>query len=103
VLDDSTDCPFNNSILVIDINYRELQLYFYLFLLAFYILDDEFLSIIGPEAKNREIIDNIFILKLNHRVLLFLGLPNILFLETYIPRYSGIIVDDNEDISKACS
>jgi hypothetical protein len=103
VLDDGTDCPFNNSILVIDIGYRELQLCSYLFLLALYILDDEFLSIIGPEAKNREIIDDIFILKLNYRVLLLPGLPNIFFLETYIPRHSGVVVDDNEDISEACS
>jgi hypothetical protein len=50
VLDDSTDYPFNNSILVVGISYRELQSYSYLFLLALYILDDEFLSIIGPEA-----------------------------------------------------
>jgi hypothetical protein len=103
VFDDSTDYPFNNSILIIDIGYRELQLYFYLFLLALYILDDKFLSIIGPKTKNREIIDNIFILKLNHRVLLLLDLPNILFLKTYILRYSGIVVDDNENISKAYS
>jgi hypothetical protein len=82
------------------IGYKELQLYFYFFLLALYILDDEFLSIIGPEAKNREIIDNIFILKLNHRILLLPGLPNILFLKTYVLRYSGVVVDDNENISK---
>jgi hypothetical protein len=50
VLDDNTNYPFNNSILVIDIGYRELQLYSYLFLLALYILDDEFLSIIGLKA-----------------------------------------------------
>jgi hypothetical protein len=103
VLDDSTDYPFNNSILVMDIGYRELQLCFYLFLLALYILDDEFLSIIGLKTKNREIIDNIFILKLNHRVLLFLGLPNILFFKIYILRYSGVVVDDNEDISEVYS
>jgi hypothetical protein len=65
-----------------------------------YILDDKFFFIIGPEAKNREIIDNILILKLNYRILLLLNLPNILFLEIYILRYSGIVVDDNEDISK---
>jgi hypothetical protein len=77
------------------IDYRELQLYSYFFLLTLYILDDEFLFIISSKAKNREIIDNIFILKLNHRVLLLLGLSNILFLKIYILRYSGIVVDDN--------
>jgi hypothetical protein len=34
---------------------------------------------------------------------LLLSLPNILFYKTYTPRYSGVVVDDNKDISKACS
>jgi hypothetical protein len=50
VLDDGTDCSFNNSILVVGVGYRELQPCAYLFLLTLHVLDDEFFSIVGPEA-----------------------------------------------------
>src|SRR6266480_1150802 len=73
------------------------------FPVALHVLDDEFFPIVGPEAQNREIIDDTLILEFDHRIPLLPGLSDVLFDKTYTPRHSGVVVDDDEDVSEACS
>jgi hypothetical protein len=83
------------------VSYRELKLYPYFFLLYPYILNNELAAVIYFEPKNKEIGNNLFILKLDHNILVLSYFSNILRFETYILRHSGIIIDDNKKIFEA--
>jgi hypothetical protein len=41
------------------------------------------------------------ILELNYNILFFLSILNFLSLKIYIPRYSGVVIDDNKEIFEA--
>jgi hypothetical protein len=83
------------------VGYRELKLYSYFFLLYSYILNNKLAAVINFKSKNKEIGNNLFILKLDYSILIFLYFSNILRFEIYIPRYSGIVIDDNKEIFEA--
>jgi hypothetical protein len=98
VLHDNTNYTFYHAVLIIDVGYRELKLYPYFFLLYPYILNNKLAAVISFKSKNKEVGNNLFILKLDYSILTFSYFSNILRFKIYIPRYSGIIVDDNKKI-----
>jgi hypothetical protein len=85
------------------VGYRELKLYRYFFLLYPYILNNELAAVIYSKPENREIGNNLFILKLDYSILTLLCFSNILRFKTYIPRYSGVVIDDNKEIFEVSS
>jgi hypothetical protein len=103
VLYDSTNYTFYHAVLVISVGYRELKPYPYFFLLCPYILNNELAAVISSKPKNREVGNNLFILKLDYSILILLYFSNILRFKTYTPRYSGVIIDDNKEIFETSS
>jgi hypothetical protein len=101
VLHDNTNYTFYHAVLIISVGYRELKPYPYFFLLYPYILNNELAAVIYFKPENKEVGNNLFILKLDYSILVLLCFSNILRFEIYTPRYSGIIIDDNEKIFKA--
>jgi hypothetical protein len=101
VLHDSTNYTFCHAVLVMGVDYRELKPYPNFFLLCFYILNDELAAVICFKPENGEVGNNLFILKLDYSILVLLCFSNILRFETYIPRYSGVVIDDNKEIFEA--
>jgi hypothetical protein len=101
VLYDSTNYTFYYAVLIIDVGYRELKLYPYFFLLCLYILNNKLAAVISFKSKNREVGNNLFILKLDYSILTLLYFSNILRFKTYILRYSGVVIDDNKEIFEA--
>jgi hypothetical protein len=85
------------------VGYRELKLYPYFFLLYPYILNNKLAAVISSKPKNREVGNNLFILKLDYSILTFLYFSNILRFKIYILRYSGVVIDNNKEIFKASS
>jgi hypothetical protein len=103
VLYDNTNYTFYYAVLIISVSYRELKLYPYFFLLYPYILNNKLAAVIYSKPENREVGNNLFILKLDYNILIFLYFSNILRFKTYILRYSGIIIDNNKEIFEASS
>jgi hypothetical protein len=103
VLYDSTNYTFCHAVLVIGVDYRELKLYPYFFLLYLYILNNKLAAVVSFKPKNREVGNNLFILKLDYSIPTLLCFSNILRFETYTPRYSGVVIDDNKEIFEASS
>jgi hypothetical protein len=103
VLYDGTNYTFYYAVLVINIGYRELKSYPYFFLLYPYILNNKLAAVISSEPKNGEVGNNLFILKLNYSILTLLCFSNILRFKTYIPRHSGVVIDDNKEIFEISS
>jgi hypothetical protein len=101
VLYDGTNYTFYYAVLVIGVGYRELKLCPYFFLLYSYILNDELAAVVNFEPKNREVGNNLFILKLDYSILILPYFSNILYFETYILRHSGVVIDDNKKIFEA--
>jgi hypothetical protein len=101
VLYDDTNYTFYYAVLIIGVGYRELKLYSYFFLLYSYILNNKLAAIIYFKPENKEVGNNLFILKLDYSILVLLYFSNILRFKTYILRYSGIVIDDNKEIFKA--
>jgi hypothetical protein len=101
VLHDGTNYTFCHAVLVMGVGYRELKLYPYFFLLCSYILNNELAAVISFKSKNREVGNNLFILKLDYNILTLSCFSNILRFKTYILRHSGIIIDDNKKIFEA--
>jgi hypothetical protein len=85
------------------VGYRELKPYPYFFLLYSYILNNKLAAVISSKPKNREVDNNLFILKLDYSILTLLCFSNILRFKIYILRYSGIVIDDNKEIFEASS
>jgi hypothetical protein len=83
------------------VDYRELKLYSYFFLLYFYILNNKLAAVINSEPKNKEVGNSLFILKLDYSILTFLYFSNILRFKIYILRYSGVVIDDDKEIFEA--
>jgi hypothetical protein len=83
------------------VGYRELKSYPNFFLLYPYILNNKFAAVICFEPENREVGNNLFILKLDYSISVLLYFSNILRFEIYILRYSGIVIDDNKEIFEA--
>jgi hypothetical protein len=103
VLHDDTNYTFYYAVLIIGVSYRELKLYPYFFLLYPYILNNKLAAVISSKPKNRKVGNNLFILKLDYSILTLLYFSNILRFEIYIPRYSGVVIDDNKKIFEASS
>jgi hypothetical protein len=101
VLYDGTNYTFYYAVLVIGVGYRELKLYSNFFPLYSYILNNKLAAVIYSKPENREVGNNLFILKLDYNIPVLLYFSNILRFETYILRYSGIIIDDNKEIFEA--
>jgi hypothetical protein len=103
VFHDSTNYIFYHAVLIIGVGYRELKLYPYFFLLYFHILNNKLAAVICFKPENREVGNNLFILKLDYSIPVLLYFSNILRFETYIPRHSGVVIDDNKKIFEANS
>jgi hypothetical protein len=103
VLYDNTNYTFYYAVLIISVGYQKLKLYSYFFLLYPYILNNKLAAVISSKPKNKEIDNNLFILKLNYNILTLLYFSNILSFKTYTLSYSGIIINDNKRIFEANS